>query len=145
MLNFFLLPLHVPYRESITWSAIITFTHYFMACPRLFLYLSSKPRINVIWFCYIVLHAQHHCFFCFCACITDNTLGNYVNRACLHHHVPQTEHSYSGYHENLQTPTYTGLGSNLGLHSEGTVTNCKEPWYSLSKAEAEDTYRIVLS
>jgi hypothetical protein len=38
MLNFFLLPLHVPYRESITWSPVITFMHYFMACPRLFLY-----------------------------------------------------------------------------------------------------------
>jgi hypothetical protein len=29
--------------------------------------------------------------------------------------------------------------------ASGPVTNCKEPWYSLSKAEAEDTYRMVLS
>jgi len=145
MLNLFLLPLHVPYTESITWSPVITFTHYFMPCPQLFLYSSSKPRINAIWFCYIVLHAQHSCFFCLCAHITENTPGNYGNCACLHPHVPQTEHSYSGYHDNLQTPTYTGLGSNLGLHSEGPVTNCKEPWYRISKAEAEDIYGMVLS
>lgn len=75
----------------------------------------------------------------------DNTPGNHGNCAWLHQCVPQTEHSYNGDHDNLYTPTYTDLGSNVCLHSEGLVTNCKEPWYSFSKDKAEDTYRLVLS